>query len=162
MGWGDELYLSLCVVVSLLSQLISLPSWLLVWPICEALTEWIAALTLHCGPNQCGHRDVYARGQGHNLPDSCIPLQRAQHSDRLCSFIPLANLLHGHMASSAIAHIWIFFRQKVFKRTVRPICSQAKWKEWHVRAGSVSDTFTIRWFLSWKVSQSYSALRRWC
>lgn len=83
--------ISLCCSLSLLPLHISLLSWLLVRPICEALTEWFAELTLHCGPNQCERRDVDALGQGRNLPDSCIPLQRAQYSDRLCSFIPLAN-----------------------------------------------------------------------
>lgn len=111
--------ISLCVAVFLLPLLISLLSWLLVRPICEALTEWFAALTLHCGPNLCGCRDVYARGQGHNLPDSCIPLQRAQHSDRLCSFIPLANQPHVHVTPRAITRTWIRSRQKAFK--VKPV-----------------------------------------
>lgn len=62
-----------------------------------------------------------------------------------------------HVAPSAAgAHTWIRSRQKVFK--VQFVVG-VKWEEWHVRAGSVSDTFAIR---SWKVSQKCSALQRWC
>lgn len=105
----------------------------------EMLMLWVRGITFQTAAFPC---------REHNTVTDYVHLSHWQIHRRV------------HVAPSAAgAHTWIRSRQRVFK--VQFVVG-VKWEEWHVGAGSVSDTFTIRSLLSWKVWQKCCALQRWC
>lgn len=138
LAWGEVRWwiVSLCVAVFLFPLLISLLSWRLAGPVCEALTEWFERSPFIAAP-------ISANAEMLMLGVRSITFQTAAFPCREHNTV--TDYLHLSLNTRAFAPHKGFLKYSLMRELVQS------------PTPSLSDHS-----LSWKASQKYSALQRWC